>query len=518
MNLLETLKQKDITPYQRRRTAAELLAITFLQIFPDAQLMDIEVTDIDFAVLFRVMQKVEETLLPTIERKTLDLIKANEELDYMEMTPGNAGDYLESLGQELIAERTRSCRDSLCHLLRIGDQAIPAPFQAIRSAGEVGAFKLVGVDASDGHIAIVGMAEVNQKELRRAVKRIQTGEKRNHQNRAIESFLAGQITTPAGEVWFLSSRGLHSLSQIRLWWRILQENRGFLETSISGVHDDAVDDLALLTVKGTAWTAWESEVLSVGNTTGLLDFGREEGDISVSRFKIDKLQKKIEESLSVFKTVCDHFGFQAKAVYQPVTLTVENRQVSWKPPAKALLSAAKKCGWVVEEQSSEEGVIGPLLSIKISDAMGVGWEMMELEVRQGSDKDEWVVAETLIMSATRLLGLLLERESPNLPLFFDPSPIQIVVHSEEEKALAMRLRHMFLGIGPDAAVVSGGGRSDAENKQIPYTIILSDQTLADGSFSLQRFGSESVEVKEVEDLIKEVRAEWLSSVPIIGQE
>ncbi len=176
--------------------------------------------------------------------------------------------------------------------------------------------------------------------------------------------------------------------------------------------------------------------------------------------------------------------------------------------AEALLERMLKASGVEYRVSAGEGAFyAPKIDIHIRDSLGRPWQTGTIQVDyqmprrfglqyQGSDGQlhtPVVVHRTIFGTWERFLGVLLEHTAGRLPPWMSPTQVRVLPlterHTSAAEGLVDELRGEGLRVGLAAPDESVSKRiRAAELDRIPYTVVLGDKEVADGSVALRLRG------------------------------
>lgn len=104
----------------KKQTAAEVLAISLCELFPNAECLSAHITGISFAYDFLLDHTLDQQLLLLIEEKMREVGKRNTPIEKIEMMPQNAKALFEHHHQYSLASLIEQETCSSVPLIRIG--------------------------------------------------------------------------------------------------------------------------------------------------------------------------------------------------------------------------------------------------------------------------------------------------------------------------------------------------------------------------------------------------------------
>lgn len=224
--------------YIVRYTAAELLGLTILKLFPTALLISGGVNEFGFYYDFTVETPLDESFIVMLEETMRRSAKENHEIISREMMRENAVDFFLHLRQPLKAESIESTPYNIVRLVEISGFFDLAPPYIAESTGCVSFFKIYDLEeivypTEQGGVAafrLTGDVFNDKQELKRFVKQLKEG--KNSCNELIEAM----------ELFDFNE----SVSDLQCSW--LPKGTAMLEAMLSLRHK-AMQSLSVLPVK-----------------------------------------------------------------------------------------------------------------------------------------------------------------------------------------------------------------------------------------------------------------------------
>ncbi len=219
-----------------RKFVVELLAFSFMEVFPDALLVAGKVTEFGFYYDFICSQPVDAHVVIMLEEKMRGIVKAKGQMRIVEMMRENAAMLFEHKQQMIKADRIRESKDNIVSILQIDDFydycdcLFPCEIQ------DVGTFKLFEAQSlrdyvkNEGKIdlkRVHGTAFFSKQELKNFVKAHHSGKKRDHQKIVAEQCLLEFNQQISSIAWEWNAKGEDLRRQLMQWWEKEHRNQHF---------------------------------------------------------------------------------------------------------------------------------------------------------------------------------------------------------------------------------------------------------------------------------------------------
>jgi threonyl-tRNA synthetase len=198
-----------------RQSAAELLALSVIDLFPGALLVEAIATEQGFYCDILAKQPIDDNAVPLIEEKMRAFAKQNLEVRTLEMMRENGADYLEHHGQPIRAEAAREAKENIISIVQIGsfcDYCLP-PY--VSGTKELEFFKILTVEKIEDIKRIHGIVSHDKAGLKKSVKAWQAGKKADHTKYHFFS-LQSEVSEIA---WSWNDRGAQLKDCMVHWWK-----------------------------------------------------------------------------------------------------------------------------------------------------------------------------------------------------------------------------------------------------------------------------------------------------------
>ena len=192
----------------------------------------------------------------------------------------------------------------------------------------------------------------------------------------------------------------------------------------------------------------------------------------------------------------------------------------WKIAENAIINATKEKNIEYKIEYGEAAFYGPKLDFMVKDALGREWQLGTIQVDYNlperfnlnyTDSENKLQRPVMIHRAPfgsmeRFIAILIEHTGGNFPLWLTSNQIVLIAVGEKhkkytKKVLSLLEKHEIRAhIDGRNETVSKRIR-EAEIKKVPFMLIIGDEEVKNGSFSLRGHGGKDFGKKSINDLI-----------------
>jgi threonyl-tRNA synthetase len=219
------------------------------------------------------------------------------------------------------------------------------------------------------------------------------------------------------------------------------------------------------------------------------------------------------------------FGFNEVKIY--LSTRPEKRIGSdeiWDLCEKSLANALNAHGYEFTINPGEGAFYGPKLEFILRDAIGREWQCGTIQVDMnlperfdisyiGEDGEKHrpvMLHRALFGSIERFMGILIENQSGNLPLWLSPEPVVVVPVSEKYKDYAEQ-------VVADLRAAGVYSRADLRDEKVNYKVrdlslaktpiiaVVGEKEAADKTVTLRKLGVEKQEVVALDEFVNQMR-------------
>ena len=239
----------------------------------------------------------------------------------------------------------------------------------------------------------------------------------------------------------------------------------------------------------------------------------------------DQLTDELAGVLELVRQILDGFGFEFTAYLatRPAEKTIGSDEI-WEKASTALREAAEKVDMPLEIDEGGGTFYGPKIDFKMRDALGREWQTSTVQCdfnlperfdltytdSDGERKRPIMVHRAILGSFERFMGVLIEHFGGRFPFWCAPTQVALIPireeHAEYCRELGERLRAELFRVD---AMLSAGHMNkkikDAQQRQVPFMLIVGDREMAEGTVTLRRRGTRDQETIAADDFLNLVR-------------
>lgn len=199
----------------------------------------------------------------------------------------------------------------------------------------------------------------------------------------------------------------------------------------------------------------------------------------------------------------------------------------WNKSEKALEEACHKAGHECKINPGDGAFYGPKLDFHIKDSLGRVWQCgtiqldMNLPERfdltyidsDGSKKRPVMLHRVIFGSIERFIGILIEHYAGAFPLWLSPNQVNIIpvnnlIHMDYAKKIMQELDDNEIRVSIDESNEKFGYKMrQSVMSKVPYTLILGDNEMNDGTISYRHRGSTETKNMKLDEFISMLKEE-----------
>ncbi|MBA3722952.1 MAG: hypothetical protein H0W88_11225 [Parachlamydiaceae bacterium] len=515
-----------------RPSAAELLAYTLSDLFPDAVLVGGGQTNIGFYYDFIFTQPFDDQILDLLETRLRTLIKENLEVRTLSMMRENAYDFLLHHHQPILAERALQETSNVISVFQLGKfYSLSTEFQ-VTMTSEVGSVKLLSGNfvrrvLAEGEatevLRIEGTAFPDPMTLKQFLKAYEKHKKFDHRLLGPELKIFNFIEQIGSiePIWYAKGLKLHRFLE-NIWHSECEKYQ------ISNVSTPLVVNEILLKNQIESFPPFSVEenpycLSSTRISQHILLYLSQELDFSVLPYRLGEIGKVYQEmneielcgllknyactedlitvfcteqqldqeliySLQFIEQIVTIFDFEV----QWVLVTSEHKNVKgWHERnaierLKEVLSRFK----ITYLSEGSNSISPPRIEVRWIDSLGREWGGPSVEIMgiakeyltdlESGKKVPLVLARRGFGSLERFIALLIEKWKGSFPLWMAPEQVRILSVGEPGKALAQSVYDRCIQEGYRVTLDSreeklGVKVHAAEKEKVPYLVIVGDR-------------------------------------------
>jgi threonyl-tRNA synthetase len=243
----------------------------------------------------------------------------------------------------------------------------------------------------------------------------------------------------------------------------------------------------------------------------------------------DQLKDEIKHVIDLTQFVFSTFGM-------PVDIRLSFRDDNdkkyggnseyWERAQKEIHEVADELGLNYKIVEGEASFYGPKIDFIIKDAIGRKWQLGTVQVDYvmperfdltyvGSDNDKHrpvIIHRAPFGSMERFVSILIEHFGGDFPLWLAPLQVKSIAISDDfndyAEECAQKLRKLGVRVESDLRSEKVGSKiREAENKKIPYMLIVGEREQQDGTVSVRRHKHGDIGTFDAEEFFEKIRNE-----------
>lgn len=242
---------------------------------------------------------------------------------------------------------------------------------------------------------------------------------------------------------------------------------------------------------------------------------------------LDQLESEINELLDLFDKIYSLFklNYHIELSTRPEKGSIGDEEV-WKKSEEILAKVCKKSGREFKVNPGDGAFYGPKLDFKLRDSMNRIWQCgtiqldMNLPERfdisyidsKGEKVRPVMLHRAIFGSIERFIGIITEHFGGAFPLWLSPEQVRVLpVNNEFHLDYASKVVAELKKAGVRAKLDDGEDKlgyrmRNAQVKKVPYTVVIGDKEVEEGSVTYRHFGCKAqhkVSLQEFKSLLKE---------------
>ena len=557
-----------------RHSASHVMAEAVLQMFPDAKFAIGPAIDEGFYYDFDLPRALTPDDLPAIEERMRAIAKDDSPFVRKEISKAEAQslfayqpyklELIEDLDDETISTYTQGSFTDLCR----------GPHVA--SAKEVGAFKLMrtagaywrGDENRPMLQRVYGVAFETDEQLEDYLKKVEEAGKRDHRKlgRDLDLFSVHDEIGPGLVCWHPNGAIVREL--VETFWKDEHRKRGYglvytphigkldqwkqsghwdfyRENLYSPMDVDGQQYLLkpmnclghILIFKsrtrsyrelpirmaelGTVYRYERAGVLY--GLTRVRGFTQDDAHVFCRQ---DQIQSEVVGVIQLAQFMLETFGFRD---YKMVLATRPDKfagtEEIWDQATSALVAALESQNIDYEEDPGGGAFYGPKIDVKLSDAMGRGWQGPTIQVDFnlpqrfdvcyiGEDGNEHLVTmvhRTVLGSMERFFACLVEQYGGAFPVWLSPVQARIIPIADRHLEYAIEVEKVLKESGFRVDIDERSERMtskirDAQLAKIPFMLVIGDKEVSSQGASVRLRSGEDLGPQSIDDIQSRIQA------------
>ena len=241
----------------------------------------------------------------------------------------------------------------------------------------------------------------------------------------------------------------------------------------------------------------------------------------------DQMPEEIDFVLSFSLNILRAFGFNKIKAYLS---TMPEKSVGdpeqWHAAEQALEASLKRANMPYEIDAGGGAFYGPKIDLKVSDALDREWQLTTIQFdfneperfdltyigEDGQPHRPYMIHRALLGSMERFFGILIEHYAGAFPVWLSPVQAVIIPIADRHVEYAAEVLKKLKAAGLRAELDERAERMnakirDAQNKKIPYMLVVGDKETETGQVALRLRGGENPGPMPLEEFLARAKDE-----------
>ena len=237
----------------------------------------------------------------------------------------------------------------------------------------------------------------------------------------------------------------------------------------------------------------------------------------------EQIEKEIQHTIDLFDEVYKTFGLTYMAELSTRPDDSMGSDEIWEKSTNALRNALEHRGLKYVVNEGDGAFYGPKIDFHLRDSIGRTWQCGTIQldmlmpekfdltyVGEDGEKHRTVMLHRVVYgSIERFIGILIENYAGAFPTWLAPVQVRILPITERHAEYAYKLKEKMFALGirvevDDRNEKVGYKIREAQVKKTPYTLVVGDQEMQDGTAAVRKHGEKDSETMKVEAFINYV--------------
>lgn len=557
-----------------RHSASHVMAEAVLQLFPDARFGIGPAIEDGFYYDFELPRPITPEDLPLIEERMRMIVASNLPFDHRVVTKDEARAVFADQPYKL--ELLEDLEEGTVSLYSQGGFTDLCRGPHVASTGEIGAFKLTrtagaywrGDERRPMLQRVYGVAFETESQLEEYLERLAEAAKRDHRKlgRDLDFFSIHEEIGPGLVCWHPNGATVRQL--IEDFWKAEHRRRGYglvytphlgkleqwkqsghwefyRENLYSPMDVDGqqylikpmncLGHILIYKTKVRSYRELPIRMAELGTVyryerggvlyglTRVRGFTQDDAHIFCRQ---DQIQQEVIGVIRLAQFMLESFGFSQ---YQMVLATRPDKFAGtediWEQATEALKAALETVGLPYEVDPGGGAFYGPKIDVKLSDAMGRGWQGPTIQVDfnlpqrfdvcyigdDGSEHLVTMIHRTVLGSMERFFACLVEQYGGAFPVWLSPIQARVVPIADRHADYAFEVEDTLRQSGIRVDVDSRSERMtskirDAQLAKIPYMLVVGDKETAARGVAVRLRSGEDLGLRTIEEACEDIKA------------
>ena len=231
-------------------------------------------------------------------------------------------------------------------------------------------------------------------------------------------------------------------------------------------------------------------------------------------------EEEIQHTIDLFDEVYKTFGLTYVAELSTRPEDSMGSDEEWEAATNGLRKALEHRGLKYIVNEGDGAFYGPKIDFHLKDSIGRTWQCGTIQydmqmpekfdltyVGEDGEKHRPIMLHRVVYgSIERFIGILIENYAGAFPVWLAPVQVRILPITDKHADYAYELKKKMFDLGlrveVDARSEKVGYKiREAQVQKTPYTLVVGDQEIADGTAAVRKYGEKDSETMRVEDFI-----------------
>ena len=238
----------------------------------------------------------------------------------------------------------------------------------------------------------------------------------------------------------------------------------------------------------------------------------------------EQAEKEIQHTIDLFDEVYSTFGLTYVAELSTRPEDSMGSDEEWEAATNGLRKALEHRGLKYIVNEGDGAFYGPKIDFHLKDSIGRTWQCGTIQydmqmpekfdltyVGEDGEKHRPIMLHRVVYgSIERFIGILIENYAGAFPVWFAPVQARILPITDKHADYAYELKKKMFDLGLRVEVDARSEKigykiRESQVMKTPYTLVVGDQEMADGTVAVRKYGEKDSETMKAEDFIQYVQ-------------
>ena len=239
-----------------------------------------------------------------------------------------------------------------------------------------------------------------------------------------------------------------------------------------------------------------------------------------------QIRSEIKNVISLFDEVYATFGLSYHAELSTRPENSMGDDATWELATQGLRDALEDCNLPYVINEGDGAFYGPKIDFHLKDSIGRTWQcgtiQLDMQLPEKFDltytgedglKHRPVMIHRVVYgSIERFIGILIENYAGAFPAWLAPNQVRVLPITDKQADYARKLDEKFFQLGirsklDDRNEKLGYKIREAQVQKVPYTLVVGDKEVADGTVNVRRRGEGDIGAMKFEDFVAMLQKE-----------